>query len=254
MMASVLFDFSNECYLVTGASSGMGRDIALALVRAGATVLAVARREERLCELQQESGSLKGTLVPGVCDVCDGEAMERLVADFVTQHGCLSGTVHAAGTAIFTPVNMYNAKKAHDMMETTFWAGMNLLQLATNAAYAKDKTSHVLFSSADALCCEKGKFAYAAAKAAVNAGVRAAAKELGTKGHRVNAVLPGWVETEMTTSPMTIAMVDQSAIAAKEILGIGKPENVTGMVMFLLSESAGWMTGSCVVVDGGYSA
>ena len=253
-MASVSFDFSGECYLVTGASSGMGRDVALGLAKAGATVLAVARREEKLQELQQQAEGLSGTLVPGLCDVCDGAAMEKLMADFVAQYGRLSGTVHAAGIAVFTPVNMYNAKKAHNMMETTFWAGMNLLQLATGATYAREKTAHVLFSSADALCCEKGKFAYAAAKAAVNAGVRAAAKELGAKGHRVNAVLPGWVETEMTTSPMAAALADQSAIAAKEILGTGKPEDVTGMVLFLLSDAASWMTGACVAVDGRYSA
>lgn len=253
-MASVSFDFAGDCYLVTGASSGMGRDVALALVRAGATVLAVARREEKLQELQQEAAGFSGELVPAPCDVCDGEALEKHISAFTEKYGRLSGTVHAAGIAVFTPVTMYNARKAHNMMETTFWAGMNLLQLATGAAYAEEKTSHVFFSSADAICCEKGKFAYAAAKAAVNAGVRAAAKELGARGHRVNAVMPGWVETDMTTAPMTAALADQEAIASKEILGTGKPEDVTGMVLFLLSGAASWITGACLAVDGGYSA
>ena len=253
-MASAAFDFTGDCYLVTGASSGMGREVALALTKSGATVLAVARREEKLQALQAETAGYAGALVSAACDVCDGESLEGHLAAFTEKYGRLSGTVHAAGIAVFTPVMMYNARKAHNMMETTFWAGMNLLQLATGAGYAREKTSHVLFSSADAICCEKGKFAYAAAKAAVNAGVRAAAKELGPQGHRVNAVLPGWVETEMTVSPMVAAMADQAAIEAREILGTGKPEDVTGMVLFLLSDAARWVTGACLAVDGGYSA
>ena len=140
------------------------------------------------------------------------------------------------------------------MMETTFWAGMNLLQLATRSPYAGERTSHVLFSSADAVCCEMGKFAYAAAKAAVNAGVRSAAKELARNGHRVNAVMPGWVATEMTQSPLAQAYADQETIALRELLGTGKPADVAGLVLFLLSDSARWMTGACLAVDGGYSA
>ena len=253
-MRSVSFDFEGECFLVTGASSGMGRDVAMALVRSGATVLALARREARLRELRAASEDTRGDLVTVACDVCDRTALEQQTAAFTSEYGKLSGTVHAAGIAVLTPVTMYNSHKAHTMMETTFWAGMDLLQLGTSTDYGRESTAHVLFSSADALCCEKGKFAYAAAKAAVNAGVRSAAKELGPKGHRVNAVLPGWVETEMTTSPAVAAMANLEAVSAREILGVGQPADVTGLVLFLLSDAARWITGACLAVDGGYSA
>ena len=250
-MRAASFDFGGERYAVTGASSGMGREVALRLAQSGAKVLVLARRQEKLAELAAE---VPGMIIPAAVDVCDAKALEEALGQFVQEQGPLSGTVHAAGTAVFTPLAAYNARKAQKMMETTFWAGMNLLQLATRSPYAGERTSHVLFSSADAVCCEMGKFAYAAAKAAVNAGVRSAAKELARKGHRVNAVMPGWVATEMTQSPLAQAYADQETIALRELLGTGEPADVAGLVLFLLSDSARWMTGACLAVDGGYSA
>lgn len=251
-MRGVSFDFTGERYVVTGASSGMGRELALDLARAGAGVLAVARREEKLQEIAAAAPA--GAIVPAALDVTDTAALEQAIADFAGSRGKLSGSVHAAGILVPTPLNAYNPRKAQKMMEVTFWAGMQLLQLSCRSQYAGERTSHVLFSSADAWCCEKGKFAYAAAKAAVNAGVRAAAKEIGVQGHRVNAVLPGWVATEMTESPLVQALTNHAAVANKAVLGQGKPRDVTGLVLFLLSDAAAWLTGACLPIDGGYTA
>ena len=251
-MREARFDFTGECYAVTGASSGMGRAVALALAKSGARVLAIARREDRLKELAAAAPA--GAVTPAALDVTDAQALEQALAGFTASQGKLSGSVHAAGILVPTPLNAYNPRKAQKMMEVTFWAGMQLLQLACRSQYAGEGTSHVLFSSADAWCCEKGKFAYAAAKAAVNAGVRAAAKEVGAQGHRVNAVLPGWVATEMTESPLVQALTNHAAVAHKAVLGQGEPGDVTGLVLFLLSDAAAWLTGACLPIDGGYTA
>lgn len=250
-MGRALFDFQGENYIVTGASSGLGRETARGLASAGAKVLAVARRGERLEELARE---FPGQVFPAVADVCDYAAMETAMGSFVQAHGKLSGSVHAAGTAAITPIKSYDRTAAHRMMETTFWAGMDLLQLASKGKFARQGSAHVLFSSADAISCERGKFAYAAAKAAVNAGVRTAAKEMASKGHRVNAVMPGWIATEMTEAPDIAALVNADAIREKTLLGEGHPADVSALVLFLLSEQSRWLTGACLPVDGGYTA
>ena len=248
-MDQVQFDFSDNRYVVTGASSGMGRQVAAELAAAHAQVLALARRQEPLEELRQE---YPDNIHPAVVDVCDAAALEAAIQQFTAQYGKLHGSVHAAGIGGFTPLKVYDKAYARKMMDTTFWAGMDLLQLVTKNKYGERGSAHVLFSSADALYCGKGKFAYSAAKAAVNSAVRAAAKELCAKGNRVNAVMPGWVDTPMTAG--VEGAVDPMGVAANELLGIGKPADVSGMVLFLLSSRSTWITGTAVSVDGGFLA
>ncbi len=249
-MGTVRFDFTNENFIVTGASSGMGRQIATELASAGATVMAVARRRERLEEL---AASFPGHIVPTVCDVCDREQLLAAVDAFVAEHGKFSGTVHAAGNVMITTLRAYDREAAHQMMETTFWAAVDMLQIVVRNKYAVKGSSHVLFSSTDAWSCYAGKFAYAASKASVNAAVKSLAKEIGPKGHhRINAVMPGWVNTEMTSGSEEIT--NKATFTDREILGLGKATDVSGMVLFLLSERAGWMTGACLPVDGGFTA
>lgn len=94
---------------------------------------------------------------------------------------------------------------------------------------------------------------YAAAKNAMNAAIRAASKEICRKGHRINGVMPGWVRSPMTKQ----AEEDGTNIESfqnQELLGFGTPEDVSGMVLFLLSDRARWMTGVIIPVDGGYLA
>ena len=248
-MSQVRFDFSGGRYAVTGASSGMGRQIAAELAAAGAQVLALARRETELQKLQQE---FPGQVYIAAVDVCDADAMEMAIADFVQHQGKLHGSVHAAGIGGLTPLRAYDRALAHKIMDTSFWAGMDFLQIVTKGKYAEAGTSNVLFSSADAVYSGRGKFAYSAAKAAVNSAVKVAAKELCAKQHRVNAIMPGWVATPMTAAVGNL--VDTEGIAANELLGAGQPTDVSGMVLFLLSDRARWSTGAALSVDGGFLA
>ena len=123
----------------------------------------------------------------------------------------------------------------------------------TKAKYANKGISVVLFSSVCAQSDEKGMFAYASAKAAVNACVKSIAKEINTKGHRINSIMPGWVENSTMTTSVD-GMIDQNSLIEKHLLGLAKPDNVTGMVLFLLSDRGSWITGSNIAVDGGYLA
>ena len=245
-MSRVIYDFTGDNFVVTGASSGIGRQIARELADSGAKVLAIGRNSERLEALKAESPE---HIFSASLDVCDSETLEKAIADFVAEHGKLSGGVHAAGISDITPLRSYDNERAHEIMNTSFWAGMKLLQLITKAKYGNPGTSTVLFSSGYSLQPAKGMFAYGAAKAAVNTAVKCAAKEICAKKHRVNSIIPGWVETGMTGSFEVSPEIE--AVRASHLLGTGKPENVSKMVLFLLSSAASWITGTNVVVDGG---
>lgn len=249
-MNSVTYNFTGNRYVVTGASSGMGRQVVLDLAAAGAEVLAIARNEERLAEVKSY---FPDQIETAPLDVTDKQKMEEAIASFVKKHGKLNGAVHAAGIAMLTPLRFFDKQESEKLMDTNFWAGINLIQLASKAKYGEKKSSYILFSSVDANGSVKGQFVYSASKAALNAAVRSLAKELCAKGSRINTVMPGAVKT-----PMTIFLgekgVDWSKAGEHELLGVGSPEDVSSAVLFLLSDGARWITGTNMVVDGGYLA
>ena len=248
-MSKVAFDFTDENYVVTGATSGMGREVALELAAAGAKVLAIGRNAENLNQVKE---AFPDNIYPVQLDVCDSVALEEAIKAFTIEHGKLQGAVHAAGIYELTPIKNYDIDIAKKIMDISFWAGMDLLHLVTKTKYGVNGTSTVLFSSANAFSHARGMFAYSATKAAVNSGLQSAAKEICAKKHRVNSIVPGWVRTPMTVKAEELSATD--AIASRELLGVGTPQDVIGMVLFLLSDRARWITGSTVVVDGGYLA
>ncbi len=248
-MSKVTFDFTDERYVITGATSGMGREVALELAVAGAKVLAIGRNAESLKKIQSE---LPDKVFPAQLDVCDSAALEEAIKTFVAKHGKLNGAVHAAGIYELTPIKSYDVDVAKIIMDISFWAGIDLLHLVTKTKYGTNGTSTVLFSSAYAFSHARGMFAYSATKAALNCGLQSAAKEICGKKHRVNSIVPGWVITPMTEKADEVAAT--STIFDRHLLGVGTPQDVIGMVLFLLSDRAKWITGSNVVVDGGYLA
>ena len=244
-MSKVIYDFTGERYAVTGASSGIGRQVAIDLANAGAVVLGLGRNIERLEYLRSENPS---RIFTASLDVRDTPALEEAIASFVRTHGKLHGGVHAAGVDALTPLRNLRRGGGIDMMGVSFWAGIEFLRLTTSAEYAEPKTSTVLFSSVSALTADKAKIVYASAKSAVNA----AARELSTQDHRVNTILPGWTDTPMTRELGQVN--DVTGVIAGHLLGMGQPEYISQSVMFLLSDRASMLTGSNFVVDGGYSA
>lgn len=242
----VVFDFSDKCFIVTGASAGIGRQVAKELAIAGADVLAIARRKPELEQLQSEYPR-QITVAAG--DITDYADVEQHIEHFVQRKGKLDGSVHAAGMLAFTPLRAFDVYQAKKIMDIGYWAGVNMLQLVTKKKYAASCTSHVQFSSVSAYKGQKGLSAYSATKAAMQAGIRSIAKEIAGRGHRINTISPGFIRTDMTQETLA-----EDKLAAEHLLGIGQLEDVSGMVLFLLSSRAAWITGADFVVDGGYLA
>lgn len=242
-MSKVIYDFAGENYIVTGASSGMGKQVALDLAAAGARVLAIARNEERLAALKQ---AFPDNIIVASADMGDFASVKEAVDSFVAENGKLKGLVHAAGVYEQVPLRAIDISEAKAVMETSFWSAIELLQLVTKKKYSLEGASFVLFSSVSAKHPEAGISVYSSVKAAVSAITKALAGEVVSRKQRINTVCPGMVKT-----PMTIDYRD-GAVADRHLLGLGEPTDVSSAVLFLLSDNARWITGTDMVIDGGY--
>lgn len=245
-MVEVTFNFTGKRFVVTGASSGIGRQIAKELALAGADVLAIARR---LSELKQLQAECPEHITIASADVTDYSAIDQVINAFVQEKGRVNGSVHAAGILAFTPLRAFDEEQAKKMMDISFWAGINLLKLITKKKYSAEVTSHIQFSSVNAHKGQKGICAYSATKGAIAGSIASLAMELSPKGHRINIISPGIVNTEMTKDTSV-----SDNVLSEYLLGLGTPEDVSSMVLFLLSSRAKWITGADFVVDGGYLA
>lgn len=248
-MGQVKFDFTGKRFVITGASSGMGRQVSLELAEAGANILAIARGRKALDELQKiYPANIEITEV----DVCDSERLEEAIQSFVKVNGKLDGAVHAAGISKLTPLRAYNEEEARLVMDISFWAGVKLLQICTKVRNSASGASFLLFSSVRAVHTDKGLFSYAGAKTAVKIAAQTFAKEIAQRGLRINTISPGWIKTQMTEGLEETHNLDE--VYRNSLLGIGEASDVSGMVLFLLSNRAKWITGADFVVDGGYLA
>ena len=248
-MSQVKFDFSGENYVVTGASSGMGKQVALELAAAGAKVLAIARGEDALKKLQS---CYPENIIIGLADVCDKNALTEVISNFVKNFGKIDGAVHAAGISGLTPLRAFDEGEARKIVDISFWGAVNLLQICTKVKVSNKGGSFVLFSSVSAHKTDKGLFSYAGAKAGMQVAAKSFAKETANREIRINTISPGWVNTAMTEGLEESHNLED--VNKNSLLGIGNPNDVSGMVMFLLSDRARWITGTDIIVDGGYLA
>lgn len=250
-MKDVQFHFENKNFVIVGASSGMGRQIALDLAESGAHVLAVARNEERLEAVHQQYPQQIVTVSLDVLSA-DSTAWDTVLAAFVEHYGKCHGGVYTAGISDMTPLRMYDEAIARRIVDTSFWGMARFVQCMAKKKYSSKGSSFVVFSSTAAYCGNKGQFAYSAAKGAVQTAVRSLAKEICREQHRINSISPGWVESDMTKESVEeLGAIRPAETFSQYHLGLGKPEDISGMALFLLSDAARWITGTDIVIDGG---
>ena len=245
--------FSNRSFLVTGATSGMGRATARALGAAGANVAAAGRRKERLAELSAEFQKLGHELLTLEGDVRDEVTCARWVSETVARFGALHGLVNAAGvigpgTATDTPTAEW------DRIMDSNLRSVFLLTRAAAPELIKTKGSVVNLSSVGGLRPYPNLAAYCVSKAALDQLTRCTALDLAPHGVRVNAVNPGVVVTELHT--VTNAVADYPAFLEKgktthPIGRVGSAEEVASLILYLMSDEAGWITGVTYSIDGG---
>lgn len=247
-----LFDLSGRVAVVTGASSGLGLGFARTLAAAGATVYAAARRLERLEEL----AATDPRIVPIRCDVTVDADRRQLVDRARGDSGRLDILVNNAGRPGPPFAENETVDGFNSILELNLVAGFHLATYAATQLPEGSSASFINISSVIGLVSTApiGGASYAASKAGTLGLTRELAGQWGRRGIRVNAVVPGWFDTEMTDG---LFENEKSAgwVRRNTMLGRGGVDGeINGAVLFLASDASSYMTGQTLIVDGGWTA
>ena len=249
------FSLEGKTILITGASSGIGQGIAIVCAQQGAKVLLLGRNLSRLeetlklCENGQEHAFLSMDLHEGLIDTND-------LHSFVKFHAPIHGFVHAAGISPTIPFKVMKKEQVSAAFQVNLFSAIEIMQQLTKLGIkAPEGMSMVLISSVMSEVGEKGKSLYAMTKSAMIGMVKSLALEYADKKIRFNAISPSVVNTPLSRK----SEYRKDELAMKKILdqhplGLGEIQDIAHSAVFLLSEASRWVTGSNMVVDGGYLA
>lgn len=240
------FSLEGKTILVTGASSGIGRAVAIECSKLGASVIITARNEERLKETlsSMEGGNHQSI----VCDLSEEVNIDNLVASLPE----IQGLVNNAGYTKLLPLQFLNETDLSGILKVNTMAPVLLLQKLLKKKKLRKGASVVFTSSLAGLgSCSVGNSMYTASKGAISAFIRCAALELAPKRIRVNAVCPAMVDTGILNSG-TVSKEQLEEDAKNYPLGrYGTPNDVAWAMIYLLSDASNWVTGDNLVIDGG---
>ncbi len=244
------FSLEGKTILVTGASSGIGRGIAIACAKMSGTVILNGRNEERLQEtLSMLEGKSHQILVG---DLSKQEDLQRM-ADTLPE---LQGWVNSAGIPKVCPIKHFDRKDVEEIFNINITSTMLLLSMLVKKKKLKRGASVVLISAVTgAFVGSKGDTSYCATKGAVNGFMKGAALELAPQGIRINSINPGLVPTNILNLANDIAGEEHHTEIMLErypMKRLGTPEDIGNGAVYLLSDASSWVTGTNLVIDGGY--
>ncbi len=242
----------NKCAIITGASSGIGRETALSLAKEGCNIFMIARRQERLKELKDEIAALGVRAEYAVGDVVDEALVKIMVAEAYSALGGFDILVLSAGEALMRPFNLTTRADFNRLMEVNTFGVVNLCKESIGKM---DSGGSIIFITSPAgIHGAKGMSAYALSKGGLVAFGKSLALELAPQKIRVNIVSPGFVKTEMTQDlygKLSVAQLEK--ITSAHPLGAGSVVDVANTIKFLVSDEASWITGIVLAVDGGFT-
>ncbi len=242
-MSADPFSLEGKRVLVTGASSGLGRQIAISFSQRGAALILSGRNEERLARTLQEMEPGAHSVIPA--DITNVDERNRLAAD----SGLLDGVVHCAGTSVLSPIRLATEKHLRELFTLNYEGPILLTQRLLYRKAVSTGGAILFISSIAAHIGVAGVGVYSATKAALLASVRCLALEVVKSKIRVNCLSPSLVE-----SPLLDLMSKNVSLEQKSIdhpLGLGKPEDVANAAIYFISDASRWVTGTTLIMDGG---
>lgn len=245
------FTLEGKTILVTGASSGIGRQCAIDCSKMGAKVVAVGRNQERLNSVISEIGG-QGMSYSFDLDQIDG--ISELISDIVDKYGKFDGFIHAAGIEVTNPVKLSKTTDYESLFRVNSLSAFEIVKNLCGIKTFNKGGSIVLISSISGVIARKGLCAYAASKGALMSAARVMALEMASREVRVNTLSPGTILTPMMQKALdAMSDEDKKKRIAGFPLGLGETTDVSNACIFLLSDASRWITGQNLIVDGGYT-
>lgn len=248
------FTLENKNIIVTGASSGIGKQVAITCSRMGARVAIIGRNTERLDEtrLQLEG---EGHIVVSY-DLTEMDGLKDMVTGIVTHMGTIDGLVNCAGVSATLPFKLMSPDKVEEMFKTNVFATIELTkQVLSIKNVNKNGASVIFFASVMGCVGENAKSLYSLTKGALIAGCRSLAVEYAPKKIRLNVVSPGVVETAINKNQPYLADPDRRKVTESlHPLGLGTTDDIANACVYLLSDASRWVTGQNLIIDGGYTS
>jgi NAD(P)-dependent dehydrogenase (short-subunit alcohol dehydrogenase family) len=247
------FRLDGRNIVITGASSGIGRQCAIECSKRGARLILVARNEKNLQETLEKMNGEGHSLV--TLDLSLLDKIEGKLTPVMESFGKIHGLVHSAGTQVTAPLAQMKLEKQEAMFNLNYHAAMELSKLVTKKKYLPESGASLVFVAAVfAILGGSAVAGYSASKGALVSAARSLAVELAPKKIRVNCISPGLIMTELVQS--VLSQLDEEQIQrrkARYLLGLGQTQDIANACVYLLSDASRWVTGINLVVDGGVS-
>jgi NAD(P)-dependent dehydrogenase (short-subunit alcohol dehydrogenase family) len=247
------FSLESKNILVTGASSGIGASCCVACSEFGANLILIGRNQNKLNQVLKNLKPGNHSLLS--FDLMNIEGIEKALGETLNKYGKIDGFVHSAGIDITRPLSSLRQNDYQTILSTNVISGFEISRILSKKQFcAVNGASYIFIASVMSIVGESAKIAYSASKGALLAGCRSMALELAAKKIRVNCISPAIVRTELVDK--LFAELPEGAmdkIKSLHPLGFGSPIDIANTCVFLLSDEAKWITGSNLIIDGGYS-
>jgi NAD(P)-dependent dehydrogenase (short-subunit alcohol dehydrogenase family) len=237
------FSLEGKTILVTGASSGIGKAVAIECSKFGACVILTGRNKERLQDTYDLLEGGRHQIV--ISDLSESNGINVLMNDLSK----LDGVVHCAGIIKRLPLKFIKEEKLDQLMRINFYAPALLMQQLYKRKLLMDASSIVFISSVAASFASIGNIMYMASKGAINSYMKGIAFELASSGIRANAIQPGMIKTNLTSILSDDEL--ENDVHHYPLGRYGTPEEIAYAAIYLLSDASKWVTGSILTVDGG---
>lgn len=249
-----MFNLKGKSAVVTGASRGIGRSVALSLAEAGADLVLWGRDKAALASTQAEVEQKGVKATVAAFDVTDRAAVDKAVADAVKDHGKIDTLVVNAGVNHLKPFLDWSSEEWDQVIGANLVGAMHTMQAVGRHMTERKSGSVITMASIYSFVGAPGNSIYCLTKGGLMQLTKCVSVEWARSNVRVNAICPGWIETDLTAPYMTDDKTVASGLKNIPLRRFGKPEDIGPMAVYLASDESQWVTGQSFVIDGGQIA